>query len=189
VVYRFDFSKEFKVMSVVVLLGGGEHGRVVSYWVALSWGGWACSFILGEDCSDSILRCVGLKVEHFVKVGLSQDWFTDHSVPEFFKGLLLVVFPVPWCGLLGKVQEGVCYLRVVFDKMLIVAGESQELSDFSHIAGSHPGLHLVDLGLFHFYHPCRHSNTQEVKVVLLEGTFFWVEVKVIFAEPVKDLSD
>jgi len=26
-------------------------------------------------------------------------------------------------------------------------------------------------------------------MVLLEGAFFWVEVKVVLAEPVKDLSD
>jgi hypothetical protein len=38
VVDCFDHSKELKVVGVIVLFGGGERGRVVSHWVALSWG-------------------------------------------------------------------------------------------------------------------------------------------------------
>jgi hypothetical protein len=71
----------------------------------------------------------------------------------------------------------------------IVACKSQELLDLSHAAGSRLGLHFVDLGLFHFYHAFRHLNTQEVEMVLLEGALFWVEVKVILAEPGEDLPD
>jgi hypothetical protein len=71
----------------------------------------------------------------------------------------------------------------------IVARESQELSDFSYAARSCPGPYFVDFGLFHLYHAFRHLNTQEVKVILLEGALFWVEVEVILAEPVEDLPD
>ena len=55
VVYRFDHSEEFEVMGVVVLLGGGECGQVVGHRMAFSWSGWLCSFVLGEDRSDSVL--------------------------------------------------------------------------------------------------------------------------------------
>ena len=55
VVYRFDHPKELEVVSVIVLFGRGERGRVVSYWVASSWGSWPHSFVLGEDSPNSIL--------------------------------------------------------------------------------------------------------------------------------------
>ena len=103
VVYRFDHPKELEVMGVVVLLGGGECGRVVGHWMAPSWSGWSHSFILGEDCSYSLLCCVGLEVVYLVEVGLSQDWFADHLISEFLEGSLLVVFPVPRHSLLCEV--------------------------------------------------------------------------------------
>jgi hypothetical protein len=34
---------------------------------------------------------------------LSQDWIADHFALEFLEGLLLAIFPVPRCGLFGKV--------------------------------------------------------------------------------------
>jgi hypothetical protein len=71
VVYCFDHSEELKVMSIVVLFGGGEGGRVVGHWMVLPQGSWLHSFILGEDSPNSVLRCVGLKVEYFAKVRLS----------------------------------------------------------------------------------------------------------------------
>jgi len=96
---------------------------------------------------------------------------------------------MPWCSLFCEVQEGLCYFQVVFDKVSVVACEPQEFPDLSHAAGAHPGLHLVDLHLFHLYHAFHYSYTQEVKVVLFEGALFWVEVEVVFAKSVKDLSD
>ena len=103
VVYRFDHSKEFEVVGIVVLFGGGESGQIVGHWMVLSQGGQLHSFILGEDRSDSILQCIGLEVEHLVEVRLPQDRFADHFVSKFFEGLLLGVFPVPWRGLLSEV--------------------------------------------------------------------------------------
>ena len=73
--------------------------------------------------------------------------------------------------------------------MLIVACESQELSDLSYAARSCPGLYFVDFGLFHLYYAFCHSNAQEIEVILLEGALFWVEMEVVLAEPVKDLPD
>ena len=67
------------------------------------WGGWLHPFVLGGDGSDPIFQHISLEVEHFVEVRLSQDQFADHSVSEFFKGLLLVVFPMPGHGLFGEI--------------------------------------------------------------------------------------
>jgi hypothetical protein len=73
--------------------------------------------------------------------------------------------------------------------MLVVPSESEEFSDFLHIAGSDPDFHFINLCLLHLYHAFCYSDAQKVEVVLFKGTFFWVEVKVIFVEPVEDLSD
>jgi hypothetical protein len=123
VIYHLDYSKKLKIVSVVVLFSRGECGRVVSHQVVSSWGSRLCSFVLREDHPNSILRRIGLEVEHFAEVGLLQDWFANHPVSEFFEGPLLVVFPVPWCGLFREVQEGSRYLRVVLDKVSVVARE------------------------------------------------------------------
>jgi len=159
VVYHFNHPKELEVVGIVVLFGGGECGQVIGYRVALSQGGRLWPFILGEDSSNSVLQCVSLEVEYFAEVGLLQDWFANHPVSEFLKSSLLVVFPVPWHGLLCKVQKGSHYLRVVFDEVSVVACEAQEFRDLSYTAGAHPGLYFVDLGLFHFYHALRYSHT------------------------------
>jgi hypothetical protein len=53
-VYRFDYSEEFKVVGVLVLFSGRESGQVVGHWVMLPWCGWLSSFILGEDSSYPI---------------------------------------------------------------------------------------------------------------------------------------
>jgi hypothetical protein len=110
VVYCFDYSEELEVVGIVVLFGGGEGCQVEGYWVVLLCGGWLCPFILREDGLNSVFQHVSLEIEHFVEVRLSQNQFADHFVLKFFEGLLLVVFPVPRCGLFGEVQEGVCYL-------------------------------------------------------------------------------
>ena len=55
VIYRFDHPKEFKVMRIIVLFGGGECSRIVGYWVMFSQGGQLWPLALGEDGSNSIL--------------------------------------------------------------------------------------------------------------------------------------
>ena len=103
--------------------------------------------------------------------------------------MLLPVFPVPQCGLFCEVQEGACYLGVVFDEVSIVARKAQELPDLPYGAGVHPCFHFVDLSLFHLYYPFRYSYAQKIEVVLLEGAFLQVEVEVIPSKPVKNLPD
>jgi hypothetical protein len=171
VVYCFDYSEELEFMGIVVLFGGGEGCQVEGYWVVLLCGGWLCPFILREDGLNSVFQHVSLEIEHFVEVRLSQNQFADHFVLKFFEGLLLVVFPVPRCGLFGEVQEGVCYLRIVFDEVLVVTHESEELLDLSHIAGSHLSLHPVNFGLFHLYYTFCYLNTRKSRWSCLKVHF------------------
>ena len=103
IVYRFDYSEEFKVVGVIVLFSGRESGQVVGYWMMLPQCGWLSSFILGEDGSYPIFRCISLEVECLAEVRLPQDWFANHFISEFFKGLLLPILPVLRCGLFSEV--------------------------------------------------------------------------------------
>jgi len=75
------------------------------------------------------------------------------------------------------------------NEVAIVSSESKELSDLPDIPGSDPLFDPVNLHLFHLDCSLHDAYPQEVKVVLFEDTFFWVEMEVVGSQSLKYLSD
>ncbi len=59
--------------------------------------------LLREYGAHAIGRCVSLKKEWFVEIGLCEDWLGAHAGFEFLKCFMLWFSPVPYDGLFREV--------------------------------------------------------------------------------------
>ncbi len=59
--------------------------------------------LLREYGAHAIGRCISLKEEWFIEVGLREDWAGAHTVFEFFECFMLGFSPVPYDGLFREV--------------------------------------------------------------------------------------
>ena len=101
---------------------------------------------------------------------------TDSQL-EKFKGVLLVLGPLPGLILLEKVMQrlgDVCETR---NPLAIKVYETNELVHPSNRGGVFPIMHIGNLLVFHFESVTTNVDTEELHFFLMELTFLWVAIK------------
>src|SRR6266446_8074766 len=97
----FHYCQEFPFVDVVVSFSGCEGCRVKCDWVQFGFLGGDCVVftLLREYGAHAIGRCVRLKEERFIEVGLCEDGAGAHTRFEFFECFMLWFPPMPYNGL------------------------------------------------------------------------------------------
>ena len=94
---------------------------------------------------------------------------------------------MPQGHLLCKVQEWLCDSQVILYEVVVVPSKSQKGPDIHDCLWGWPVLYDLYLGRVYPDHPPTDNNPKEVDLMLLEETFFWLEVEIVSLQYVEDL--
>src|SRR6266403_291760 len=135
--------------------------------------------LLREYGAHAIGRCISLKKERFIEVGLCEDGAGAHASLEFFECFVLWFSPVPYDGLFREVQQWACYFLVSLNEVSVVAGEPKKFADFCWVAGDGPVCDTFKFLWVHLYLTVDNDDTEIVDFFLFKVAFFGFKVQVV----------
>src|SRR5882724_2791774 len=143
---------------------------------------------LGDDCSDCIVRSIGLNDNGVVRVEMCQDGGLCEGCFEGFKHLGVVGAPDEQGILSGKANQGDDDVGEPLNELTIKVGKTQECLDCFEVSRGQPDTDCIGLCGVHRDASGSNHKAQELNLLRVEQALFGFGVQVVFVKTFQDSS-
>src|ERR1700742_2782823 len=119
-------------------------------------------------------------------IWLNENWGRGYTRLECLKGHLMLLLPGPFGTLLCQIIQRSSYLGKALNEATVEVNKSKERLKLLNCLRSRPASYSFNLDRVHFNAVLGNDESQEFNLLRFKCAFFWLEIKIVILQNLKD---